>query len=179
MRLSYLPLIMKAVVAGLQRFPMINSSLDTAANEIVTKHYYNLGLAVATDNGLVVPVVKGVDQRPILEIAADVQRLVELARTGKLAQDDIRGGTFSITNIGSLGGLFSFPIINLPEAAILGVHSIKKRPVVLEDDSIVARQMLYLSLSFDHRLIDGAEGAMFTSFVIDLLENPEALMLEL
>ena len=125
------------------------------------------------------PVVKGVDQRPILDIAADVQRLAELARTGKLAQDDIRGGTFSITNIGSLGGLFSFPIINLPEAAILGVHSIKKRPVVLEDDSIVARQMLYLSLSFDHRLIDGAEGAMFSSFVIDLLENPEALMLEL
>ena len=108
-----------------------------------------------------------------------MQRLAELARTGKLAQDDIRGGTFSITNIGSLGGLFSFPIINLPEAAILGVHSIKKRPVVLEDDSIVARQMLYLSLSFDHRLIDGAEGAMFTGFVIDLLENPEALMLEM
>ncbi len=178
-KLSYLPFIMKAVVAGLQRFPMINASLDTATNEIVRKHYYNLGLAVATDNGLVVPVVKGVDQRPILDIAADVQRLAELARTGKLAQDDIRGGTFSITNIGSLGGLFSFPIINLPEAAILGVHSIKKRPVVLADDSIVARSMLYLSLSFDHRLIDGAEGAMFTSFVIDLLENPEALLLEL
>lgn len=178
-KLSYLPFIMKAVVAGLQRFPMINASLDTAANEVVTKHYYNLGMAVATDTGLVVPVVKGVDQRSILDIAAEVQRLAELARTGKLAPDDIRGGTFSITNIGSLGGLFSFPIINLPEAAILGVHSIKKRPVVLDDDSIVARQMLYLSLSFDHRLIDGAEGAMFTSFVIDLLENPEALMLEL
>ena len=178
-KLSYLPFIMKAVVAGLQRFPMINTSLDTASNEVVTKHYYNLGMAVATDNGLVVPVVKGVNERSILDIAADVQRLAELARTGKLAQDDIRGGTFSITNIGSLGGLFSFPIINLPEAAILGVHSIKKRPVVLADDSIVARQMLYLSLSFDHRLIDGAEGAMFTSYVIDLLENPEALMLEL
>src|SRR5690554_2354309 len=178
-KLSYLPFIMKAVVAGLQRFPMINSSLDKEANEVVTKHYYNVGLAVATENGLVVPVVKGVDQRPILDLAAEVQRLAELARTGKLAPEDIRGGTFSITNIGSLGGLFSFPIINLPEAAILGVHSIKKRPVVLEDDSIVARQMLYLSLSFDHRLIDGAEGAMFTSFVIDLLENPEALMLEM
>src|SRR5690554_2057466 len=178
-KLSYLPFIMKAVVAGLQRFPMINASLDTAANEVVTKHYYNLGMAVATDTGLVVPVVKGVDQRSILDIAAEVQRLAELARTGKLAPDDIRGGTFSITNIGSLGGLFSFPIINLPEAAILGVHSIKKRPVVLDDDSIVARQMLYLSLSFDHRLIDGAEGAMFSSFVIDLLENPEALMLEM
>lgn len=178
-KLSYLPFIMKAVVAGLQRFPTINSSMDTTTNEVVHKHYYNLGLAVATDSGLVVPVVKGVDQRPILDIAAEVQRLAEAARAGKLTPDDIRGGTFSITNIGSLGGLFSFPIINLPEAAILGVHSIKKRPVVLEDDSIVARQMLYLSLSFDHRLIDGAEGAMFTSFVIDLLENPEALMLEL
>ena len=153
--------------------------LDDEKNKVVRKHYYNLGMAVATEAGLVVPVVKDVDQRSILDIAADIQRLAGLAREGKLAPDDVRGGTFSITNIGSLGGLFSFPIINLPEAAILGVHSIKKRPVVLEDDSIVARQMLYLSLSFDHRLVDGAEGAMFTSFVIDLLENPEALMLDL
>jgi pyruvate dehydrogenase E2 component (dihydrolipoamide acetyltransferase) len=145
----------------------------------VLKHYYNIGMAVATDAGLVVPVIKDVDKRTILDIAADVQRLAELARTGKLAPDDVRGGTFSITNIGTLGGLFSFPIINVPEAAILGVHSIKKRPVVLPDDSIVARQMLYLSLSFDHRLIDGAEGAMFTGHVIDLLQNPEAMMLDL
>lgn len=178
-KLSFLPFVMKAVVAGLQRFPMLNASLDDEKNEVVRKHYYNLGMAVATEAGLVVPVVKDVDQRSILDIAADIQRLAGLAREGKLAPDDVRGGTFSITNIGSLGGLFSFPIINLPEAAILGVHSIKKRPVVLEDDSIVARQMLYLSLSFDHRLVDGAEGAMFTSFVIDLLENPEALMLDL
>lgn len=178
-KLSYLPFIMKAVVSGLQRFPMINASLDTETNEVVTKHYYNLGMAVATDAGLVVPVVKDVDRRSVLDVAADIQRLAELARTGKLGPEDIRGGTFSITNIGSLGGLFSFPIINLPEAAILGVHSIKKRPVVLEDDSIVARQMLYLSLSFDHRLIDGAEGALFTGHVIDLLENPEALMLDM
>lgn len=177
-RLSYLPFIMKAVVSGLKRFPMINASFDKDTDEIVRKHYYNIGMAVATDAGLVVPVVKDVDSRGLLEIAADIQRLAELARTGKLAQDDISGGTFSITNIGSLGGLFSFPIINVPEAAILGVHSIKKRPVVLEDDSIVARQMLYLSLSFDHRLIDGAEGALFTGHVIDLVENPEALLLE-
>lgn len=178
-RLSYLPFVMKAVVAALQEFPMLNASLDEAKNEIVRKKYYNVGMAVATEAGLVVPVVKAVDQRTILDIAADIQRLASAAKAGKLAAEDVKGGTFSITNIGSLGGLFSFPIINVPEAAILGVHSIKKRPVVLPDDTIAARQMLYLSLSFDHRLVDGAEGALFTSRVIDLLETPEAMMLDL
>ncbi len=178
-RLSYLPFVMKAVVAALQEFPMLNASLDEAKNEIVRKKYYNVGMAVATEAGLVVPVVKAVDQRTILDIAADIQRLASAAKAGKLAPEDVKGGTFSITNIGSLGGLFSFPIINVPEAAILGVHSIKKRPVVLPDDTIAARQMLYLSLSFDHRLVDGAEGALFTSRVIDLLETPEAMMLDL
>lgn len=178
-RLSYLPFIMKAVTAALQAYPVVNASLDEAAGEIVRKHYYNLGMAVATDNGLVVPVIKDVEQRSILELADEINRLAAAARDGKLKPHEVKGGTFSITNIGSLGGLFSFPIINIPEAAILGVHSIKKRPVVLEDDSIVARQMLYLSLSFDHRLIDGAEGSLFTSEVIRLIETPEALMLDL
>lgn len=178
-RLSYLPFIMKAVTAALQAYPVVNSSLDEEAGEIIRKHYYNLGMAVATDNGLVVPVVKDVDQRSILELAQEINRLAAAAREGKLKPDEVKGGTFSITNIGSLGGLFSFPIINIPEAAILGVHSIKKRPVVLEDDSIVARSMLYLSLAFDHRLIDGAEGSLFTSEVIRLIETPEAMMLDL
>lgn len=178
-RLSYLPFIMKAVTAALQAYPMVNASLDEEAGEIVRKHYYNLGMAVATDNGLVVPVIKDVDQRSILELAQEINRLAAAAREGKLKPDEVKGGTFSITNIGSLGGLFSFPIINIPEAAILGVHSIKKRPVVLEDDSIVARSMLYLSLAFDHRLIDGAEGSLFTSEVIRLIETPEAMMLDL
>ncbi len=178
-KLSYLPFIMKAVVAALKRFPIINSSLDETSNEIVRKHYYNLGVAVATESGLVVPVVHEVDRKSILEIADDVSSLAAKARDGKLAPGDVKNGTFSITNIGTLGGLFSFPIINVPEAAILGVHSIKKRPVVLEDDTIVARQMLYLSLSFDHRIIDGAEAAMFTSALIKLLETPESLLLEL
>jgi 2-oxoisovalerate dehydrogenase E2 component (dihydrolipoyl transacylase) len=178
-RLSYLPFVMKAVVAALKAFPAVNSSLDEAAGEIVRKHYYNLGVAVATESGLVVPVVHDVERKSLLELADEVQLKAQRAREGKLESADVKGGTFSITNIGSLGGLFSFPIINVPEAAILGVHSIKKRPVVLEDDSIVARQMLYLSLSFDHRLIDGAEAAMFTSQVIELLENPEGLLLEL
>lgn len=178
-RLSYLPFVMKAVVSALQAFPMVNASYDEEQGEIVRKHYYNLGMAVATDQGLVVPVVEDVDSLSLLEVAAEVQRLAEAARTGNLAPGDMRGGTFSITNIGTVGGLFSFPIINVPEAAILGVHSIKKRPVVLEDDTIVARHMLYLSLSFDHRLVDGAEGARFTSHVIELLEEPDALLLDL
>ena len=180
-KLSYLPFILKAVVAALKAFPMINASLDEDAGEIVRKHYYNLGVAVATDNGLVVPVVKDADRKSVLELATEVSDLAERARAGKLAPENVKGGTFSVTNIGSLGGLFSFPIINVPEAAILGVHSIKKRPVVLEDDagedSIVARPMLYLSLSFDHRVVDGAEAAMFTGYIIELLETPESLML--
>ena len=176
-KLSYLPFILKAVVAALKAFPMINASLDEDAGEIVRKHYYNLGVAVATDNGLVVPVVRDADRKSVLELATEVSDLAERARSGKLAPENVKGGTFSVTNIGSLGGLFSFPIINVPEAAILGVHSIKKRPVVLEDDTIVARPMLYLSLSFDHRVVDGAEAAMFTGYIIELLETPESLML--
>lgn len=178
-RLSYLPFFMKAVAQALQEFPMINASLDTETNEIIEKRYYNLGMAVATDNGLVVPVVKHVDQQNVIEIGREVQRLAAAARDGSLTPEDFQDGTFSLTNIGSLGGLFSFPIINLPEAAILGVHSIKKRPVVLADDSIVARSMIYLSLSFDHRIVDGAEGAMFTSRVIELIQEPEQLILDL
>jgi len=178
-KLSYLPFVMKAVATALSEYPALNSSLDDVNGEIVRKRYYNLGMAVATDSGLVVPVLRDVDQRTIMELAAEVNRLAEAAKAGKLTIEELKGGTFSITNIGSLGGLFSFPIINVPEAAILGVHSIKKRPVVLEDDSIEARQMLYLSLSFDHRLVDGAEASLFTSRVIDLLENPETMMLDL
>ncbi len=178
-KLSYLPFVMKAVATALSDFPVLNSSLDEVNSEIIRKRYYNLGMAVATDAGLVVPVLRDVDQRTIMELAAEINRLAEVAKAGKLTPEELKGGTFSITNIGSLGGLFSFPIINVPEAAILGVHSIKKRPVVLEDDSIEARQMLYLSLSFDHRLVDGAEASMFTSRVIDLLENPEVMMLDL
>jgi 2-oxoisovalerate dehydrogenase E2 component (dihydrolipoyl transacylase) len=177
-RLSYLPFIMKATVAALKKFPVVNSSLDEERSEIVLKRFYNLGLAVATNVGLVVPVVKDVDRKSLLEVAREVGLLAESAREGKLAPEDVKGGSFSITNIGSLGGLFSFPIINVPEAAILGVHSIKKRPVVLSDDTVAARQMLYLSLSFDHRIIDGAEAAQFTSYLIELLAAPESLLLE-
>jgi 2-oxoisovalerate dehydrogenase E2 component (dihydrolipoyl transacylase) len=177
-RLSYLPFVMKAVVDALAAFPMLNASLDDERQELVLKRYVHLGMAVATDAGLVVPVVKDADRKSLMELAHDVQELAAKAREGRLQADDVRGGTFSLTNIGSIGGLFSFPIINVPEAAILGVHTIKKRPVVLDDDTIAARPMLYLSLSFDHRVVDGAEAARFTAHVIDLLETPEALLLD-
>ncbi len=178
-KLSYLPFIMKAVVATLKRFPELNTSLDEAAGEIVHKDYWNLSMAVSTDRGLVVPVIRDVDQLDIFELARKVQELADLARTGKLSAEDLSGGTFSITNIGSVGGLFSFPIINVPEAAILGVHSIRRRPKVMPDDSIAPADMMYLSLSFDHRLVDGAEAAGFTNHLIALLEEPERLLLEM
>ena len=179
-KLSYMPFIMKAVVSALQAFPMMNASLDTQSDEIVMRRYYNFGLAVATDMGLVVPVIKDVNQKSVLDLATELRAAAERARAGKLSPDDVRDGSFSITNIGSYSGLFSFPIINVDQAAILGVHRIKKRPVVLEDedDRIVARPMIYLSTSFDHRIVDGAEAAMFTSHLIDILETPEQLLLE-
>jgi 2-oxoisovalerate dehydrogenase E2 component (dihydrolipoyl transacylase) len=177
-KLSYLPFIMKAVVHALQAFPALNASLDDERQEIVLKRYVHLGMATTTDTGLVVPSIKDADRKTVMQLADDIARLAAMAREGRLQGDDVRGSTFSITNIGSIGGLFSFPIINVPEAAILGVHSIKKRPVVEADDTIVARPMLYLSLSFDHRLVDGAEAARFTAHLIDLLETPEALLLD-
>lgn len=178
-KLSYLPFIMKAVVSGLKRFPVLNTSLDEASQEIVHKDYWNLSMAVSTDRGLLVPVIRDVDTLSLTGLAAQIADLAVRARDGKLAPHELQGGTFSITNIGSVGGLFSFPIINVPEAAILGVHSIRRRPKVLPDDSIVAADMLYLSLSFDHRLVDGAEAAAFMNHVIALLEEPERLMLEM
>ncbi len=177
-RLSYLPFIFKAVVQALKKFPALNSSLDEAKQEIVLKRYYNIGMAVATENGLVVPVVKDVDRKSLLELAREVNDLADRARSGKLSPEDMSGSTFSITNIGSIGALFSFPIINVPDAAILGIHSIQKRPVVDAHDQVVVRHMMYISLSFDHRLVDGAEAARFCKEIIRLLEKPERLFLE-
>ncbi|MDW8089962.1 MAG: dihydrolipoamide acetyltransferase family protein [Meiothermus sp.] len=177
-RLSYLPFIFKALAVALKKFPALNSSLDEARQEVVLKQYVNIGMAVATEGGLIVPVVKDVERKSLLELAREINNLAERARTGKLSPEEVSGSTFSVTNIGSIGALFSFPIINVPDAAILGVHSIQKRPVVNEHDQVVVRQMMYLSLSFDHRLIDGAEAARFCKELIRLLEKPERLLLE-
>ncbi|MFN4072619.1 MAG: dihydrolipoamide acetyltransferase family protein [Thermus sp.] len=178
-RLTYLPFIFKAVVRALKKYPMLNASLDEERQEIVYKHYYHLGLAVATERGLIVPVVRDVDRKNILELAKEIAELSAKAREGRLSPEEVTGSTFTVTNIGSVGALMSFPIINVPEAAILGVHSIRKRPWVMPDGSIQARDIMYLSLSFDHRLVDGAEAASFTREVIRLLENPDLLLLEM
>ncbi|PTA67523.1 dihydrolipoamide acetyltransferase family protein [Deinococcus arcticus] len=177
-KLSYLPFIFKAVAVALRKFPSLNTSFDEATQEIVHKRYYNIGMAVATDAGLTVPVLKDVNHKSVFDLAREVTDLAGRAQAGKLQADELAGSTFSVTNIGSIGALFSFPIINVPDAAILGVHSIQKRPIVNEYDEIVVAHMMYLSLSFDHRLVDGAEAARFCKEVIRLLENPDRLMLE-
>ncbi|WP_407569558.1 dihydrolipoamide acetyltransferase family protein [Deinococcus altitudinis] len=175
-KLSYLPFIFKAVVAALKKYPSLNTSLDELTGEVVQKGYYHLGMAVTTDVGLTVPVIRDADQHSILELGQQVNDLAGKARSNKLRPEELAGSSFSVTNIGSVGALFSFPIINVPDAAILGVHSIVKRPIVDADGQIVAADMMYLSLSFDHRLVDGAEAARFCKEVIRLLENPEMLL---
>jgi 2-oxoisovalerate dehydrogenase E2 component (dihydrolipoyl transacylase) len=178
-KLTYLPFIVKAVVRALKKYPVLNTSLDEERGEVVYKRYYHIGIAVATERGLIVPVVRDADRKSLLELAREIALLSQKAREGRLAPEEVSGSTFTITNIGSVGATLSFPIINVPEAAILGVHSIRKRPWVMPDGSIQARDIMFLSLSFDHRLVDGAEAAMFTREVIRLLEKPETLMLEM
>lgn len=174
-KLTYLPFIIKAVVEGLKRFEILNSSLDDAQQEIIIKGQYNIGVAVATDNGLVVPVIHNADQMGLFEISKKLEELSQLARSNKLPLEAMQGGTFTITSIGSIGGIFSAPIINYPEVAIMGIQKVEKRPVV-RNDEIVIRQMCYLSISCDHRVVDGAEAAYFMKEVIELLQSPYKLL---
>jgi pyruvate dehydrogenase E2 component (dihydrolipoamide acetyltransferase) len=175
--LTYLPFVMKAVVAGLKEFPVLNTTLDEDSEEVVYKHFYNIGVAVATDAGLMVPVVENVDGKGLLQLASETADLASRARERELTRDEMQGGTFSITNFGAIGGEYATPIINYPETAILGLGSIEQRPVVREGE-VVAAHTLPLSLSIDHRVIDGAEAARFVNTVIEYLENPNLLMLE-
>lgn len=177
-KLTYLPFIMKACVSALRKFPRLNGVTDDAAGEFVIKHYYNLGIAVDTDGELIVPVVKGVDSLSLLQCAQEVARVAGDARDGRSKLEDLQDGTFTITNAGNIGGLFATPIINYPEAAIVGVHAIKQKPWVV-DGEIQIRSIMYLSISIDHRMNDGAVGAHFMNHVVALLENPRRLMLEL
>ncbi|MEQ8765189.1 MAG: 2-oxoglutarate dehydrogenase, E2 component, dihydrolipoamide succinyltransferase [Planctomycetota bacterium] len=177
-KLTYLPYIVKSVVAALKKFPIVNTSLDDAAGELVYKHYYHIGIATDTPNGLVVPVIKNADQKSLLEIAGEITDLATRARDGKLKVEELRGSTFTITNAGNIGGLFATPVINHPEVAIMGVHQIKERPVI-KNGEIVKGKIMYLSISLDHRVVDGAVGAHFMNEVIARLENPGRLLLEL
>ncbi len=175
-RLTYLPFIIKAVVEGLRKYPLLNSSLDEENGVIRVKHYYNIGIATATEDGLIVPVVKEADQKSVLDLAKEIGRLSEAAKAGKIKVEELKGGTFTITSLGSLGGLMATPIINYPEVAILGLHKISPRPVV-KDNQVVIREMMNLSISLDHRVVDGAVAAQFVAHVRMYLENPGLLAL--
>jgi pyruvate dehydrogenase E2 component (dihydrolipoamide acetyltransferase) len=169
---------MKAVAIMLREHPILNASLDDETQEIVKKYYYNLGIAVATERGLVVPVVKDVDQKGLLQLAQELSDLSDRARAMRLSQDDISDGTFTITSLGKLGGILATPILNPGEVAILGVHRMIERAVFV-DGQVVPRQLMNLSLSFDHRVVDGYDGAYAVQRLKELLENPDLLMLEM
>lgn len=175
-KLTYLPFIVKAVVAALKRHPVLNSALDEATNELVTRRSYHIGIAAATDSGLMVPVLRDADRLSLLEVASEIERLGEGARKGSLSPNELTGSTFTITSLGRQGGLFATPILNFPEVGILGVHQMKERAVV-RDGAIAIGQVMLLSLSFDHRIVDGHVGAAFAYEIIALLEEPESLFL--
>jgi pyruvate dehydrogenase E2 component (dihydrolipoamide acetyltransferase) len=175
--LTYMPFVMKAVTAALKEFPYLNSSLDEDNEEIILKNYYNLGVAVATDEGLMVPVVDGVDQKGMLQIASEMNELVTKARDRSIAREEMQGGTFTITNFGAVGGEYATPIINHPETAILGLGAIKEKPRVV-DGEVVPRKVMTLSLSIDHRVIDGSTAGQFANNVKRYLNNPSLLLLE-
>ncbi|MCC7540723.1 MAG: 2-oxo acid dehydrogenase subunit E2 [Deltaproteobacteria bacterium] len=177
-KLTYLPFVVKAVVSGLKRQPILNSALDESTQELVYKGYYDIGIAAATDAGLVVPVVRDADKKSILDLAREIEELGQGARAGTLKPAQLGGSTFTITSLGAQGGLFATPIVNFPEVAILGVHRIKERPVV-KDGQIVIGNVMLLSLSFDHRIIDGHVGAQFAYDVIGNLEDPDSLFLDM
>jgi len=176
-RLTYMPFVMKACVAALKEHPIVNSQLDEEAGEIVEKRYYNLGVAADTEAGLMVPVVDDVDRKGLLQIASETNELVQKARERSIDRAEMQDGTFTITNFGGIGGDFATPIINHPEVAILGLGAIDERPVA-EDGEVVARETLPLSLSIDHRVVDGADAARFTNTLKQYLEEPSLLLLE-
>ncbi|MDE2721789.1 MAG: 2-oxo acid dehydrogenase subunit E2 [Gemmatimonadota bacterium] len=169
-------LALKAIITALKTFPQFNASLDAGTNEIILKHYYNLGIAVDTERGLLVPVIKDVDRKDILELALELGDISNRARTSKIGLDELQGGTFTVTNLGSLGvGEFT-PIVNHPEVAILGLGRAREEATVREG-RIEPRLIMPLALSYDHRVIDGADGARFMRKIVDALENPELMLM--
>jgi pyruvate dehydrogenase E2 component (dihydrolipoamide acetyltransferase) len=169
--------LMKAAALALREHPTFNASLDAAAGELIVKRYRHLGVAVATERGLLVPVIRDVDQKPLVELQKELAALAQRVREGKATLEDLRGGTFTITNIGALGGTGAIPIINYPEVAILGVARAREEAVV-QDGRIGPRTLLPISLTFDHRVADGADGARFATAIVRRLERPEQLLLE-
>jgi len=178
-KLSFLPFVIKATVAALQKFPQLNATLDETAGEIVQRRSYHIGLATATEGGLIVPVVRDADRRSLVDLAHEIDRLAEATRTGRATRDELVGSTFTITSPGALGGVLATPIINFPEVAILGVHKIAKRPAVSPSGTeVVIRDLMNLSISVDHRVVDGLDAARFVAEIKAALETPGLMFLE-
>ena len=173
--LGFMSFFTRAVVAALRAFPRLNAEIQ--GEEMVLKRYYDVGIAVGAEEGLVVPVLRDADRKSFAQIEQEIAALGEKARNNSLTLDDLRGGTFTITNGGVFGSLLSTPILNPPQSGILGMHTIQKRPVVV-DDQIVIRPMMYLALSYDHRVVDGREAVQFLVRIKELVEDPETLLLE-
>ena len=177
LKLTYLPFFVKAAVEALKKHPQLNATLDEAAGEIVQRREYHLGIAAQTPEGLMVPVIRNADRRSLLDLAREVDRLGVAAKNGRVSQRDLGGSTFTITSLGVLGGIMATPIVNYPEVAILAIHKIAKRPVVV-DDKIEIRDMMNLSLSVDHRLVDGYDAATFVAEMKASLETPGLIFLD-
>ena len=180
-KMTYLPFVLKAMVEALKQHPRINSTFDEATNEIVTHHTFNISLSVQTEDGLTVPVIKHVEQKNLFELAKEIAEMVDRARKKKLTLEDFQGSTITLTNAGSIGGVFATPIINYPEVAILGFNKIARKPVVVNvngKEKLAIRDWTYFSMSVDHRMIDGAEAAEFMKTFIRYIENPSLLLLE-
>jgi 2-oxoglutarate dehydrogenase E2 component (dihydrolipoamide succinyltransferase) len=175
-KLGFMGFFTKACVAALKEIPNVNAEID--GDSIIYKNYYHVGVAVGTDKGLVVPVVRDADQMSLAQMEAEIGRLGALARDGKLAMDDLQGGTFTISNGGVYGSLMSTPILNPPQSGVLGMHRIEERPIAI-DGKVVIRPMMYLALSYDHRMVDGKEAVTFLVRVKEALEDPERLLLDI
>lgn len=175
-RLGFMSFFTKAVVAALKKYPYLNAEIQ--GDQILVKKFYDIGIAVAAEEGLVVPVVRDADRKSFAEIESDIMQLAEKARANKLSLKDLQGGTFTITNGGVFGSLLSTPILNGPQVGILGMHTIQLRPVAVDKDKMENRPMMYVALSYDHRIVDGKEAVSFLSTIKKLLEDPETLLLE-
>jgi 2-oxoglutarate dehydrogenase E2 component (dihydrolipoamide succinyltransferase) len=174
-KLSFMPFFVKAACMALKAYPVVNAQID--GDYIVYKHYVNMGIAVASEAGLVVPNVKDADQKGMLDISRDIGALAKKAREGKLAMDDLTGGTFTITNGGVFGSLLSTPIINFPQVGILGLHKTQDRPIAV-NGQVVIRPMMYVALSYDHRVIDGQQAVLFLVKVKELMEDPATMLVD-
>lgn len=175
-KLTYLPFFVKAVAASLKEIPLVNSSLDEDSGDIILHDKYHIGIAVATPHGLIVPVIRDVDKKDLFTIAAEVERLGTEGKAGRSRREDLRGSTFTITSIGGVGGLISTPIINHPEVGIMGIGKVIRRPVYDADGHLKPADLVYLSFSFDHRVLDGSVGAVFGNAVKRHLEHPASML---